>query len=519
MTNRGRGRGRGRGSKGRGNELGGPRSNLVLNDELDDHTNIDPENMQTPSSVKPLAALLPESNKSTQNDLELQYEEGSTNSGYDSPYSAEPKKRRRSSRPNRSTSRGNNVPNDPSERIWIQPEGNGFDNIDVARKITLALKAYIGPWHTWRKVPEQVKENIFGRFKEYYQWLPEHEPAIKKSWSRMSGKNLSNMFNDAREAAMKAAKSEDPLKMKGNGPKWLSASDWDKLVDEVFATDEWKKRSESARSNRLTEKNGCITKHTGGSIPIREHEKRMKRVLGEENVSEIDVFVRTHKIQRGKGESVDNRSKSVVRDACEDTRSERNDNNDPIDEPEFDHSSWMEAIGVGSSSKSYADGFAPSQHTNEVLNILKKKNEALMASHSNEVLRNGFGHNQRANEVPTMSHANEVLRNGLGQNERANDVPRAEKSFPTELLAGVSSSIKQLECRMDGMEKKLSKFIEQANKRETILLDALVKRDREIFTILHQLQAARAPSAFEEIANKLARDIALDNLAAPNPQI
>ena len=44
-----------------------------------------------------------------------------------------------------------------------------------------------------------------------------------------------NIFNDAREIAMKAANDwNDPLKMKGNGPKWLNPDDWNKLVDEVL---------------------------------------------------------------------------------------------------------------------------------------------------------------------------------------------------------------------------------------------------------------------------------------------
>ena len=84
------------------------------------------------------------------------------------------------------------------------------------------------------------------------------------------------MFNDAREIAMKAANDwNDPLKMNDNGPKWLNPDNWNKLVDEVFAIEDWRKKRESARKNRMTEKDGSITKHTGGSIPFREHEKRM----------------------------------------------------------------------------------------------------------------------------------------------------------------------------------------------------------------------------------------------------
>ena len=40
-----------------------------------------------------------------------------------------------------------------------------FNNINVTRKITHILKGYLGSWHTWKKVPTHVKDNMFGKLK------------------------------------------------------------------------------------------------------------------------------------------------------------------------------------------------------------------------------------------------------------------------------------------------------------------------------------------------------------------
>lgn len=50
---------------------------------------------------------------------------------------------------------------------------------------------------------------------------------------------------------------------------------WDRLIHNVLNTEAWKNLSRKAKQNRITDKDGSITKHTSGSIPFLLHMERM----------------------------------------------------------------------------------------------------------------------------------------------------------------------------------------------------------------------------------------------------
>ncbi|KAL0405698.1 UNVERIFIED_CONTAM: hypothetical protein Slati_3883700 [Sesamum latifolium] len=105
-----------------------------------------------------------------------------------------------------------------------------------------------------------------------------------------------------------------------------------------------------ARKNRLTEKDGSITKHTGGSIPVGAHRQKMEKVLGRE-VTDLELFQRCHRKNKGSGEFIDNKSKRISEEylakmGCTDVSSQSS----------FDLSTWYDVIGGPSKGRLYGFG-------------------------------------------------------------------------------------------------------------------------------------------------------------------
>ena len=60
-----------------------------------------------------------------------------------------------------------------------------------------------------------------------------------------------------------------------NKSKWISVQIWDQLIENEWGTERWEAKSKKGKQNRLTEKEGTITKHTSGSVSFPVHEYRM----------------------------------------------------------------------------------------------------------------------------------------------------------------------------------------------------------------------------------------------------
>ena len=64
------------------------------------------------------------------------------------------------------------------------------------------------------------------------------------------------MLNQVRKDVLKkAGDEEDILEAKDHGPIWIALDVWNKLVD-IWNSPKWKDKSEAARKNRVTEKDG-----------------------------------------------------------------------------------------------------------------------------------------------------------------------------------------------------------------------------------------------------------------------
>ncbi|GJX96834.1 transposase, Ptta/En/Spm [Tanacetum coccineum] len=68
------------------------------------------------------------------------------------------------------------------------------------------------------------------------------------------------------------------LSVKPYTPSWIDQAHWDNMIDRLWNTSRWKKKSNVARQNRLTEVNGEVSKHTAGSKTILQHKFQMNVV-------------------------------------------------------------------------------------------------------------------------------------------------------------------------------------------------------------------------------------------------
>lgn len=83
------------------------------------------------------------------------------------------------------------------------------------------------------------------------------------------------MLGESREKAMKTSGHKDLSQCVEHGPVWMPREAWRSLGLNNWSGDKWNKRSQTNRHNRLSEKDGGVAKHTGGSIPLAAHFKKM----------------------------------------------------------------------------------------------------------------------------------------------------------------------------------------------------------------------------------------------------
>ncbi|KAL0440743.1 UNVERIFIED_CONTAM: hypothetical protein Sradi_0013200 [Sesamum radiatum] len=150
---------------------------------------------------------------------------------------------------------------------------------------------------------------------------------MRKVWNENASARFREMIYKAKRKALENASKElgiEPsvLDMIGRGPDWMHTHIWDELVEKHWSGENCKEKCKIAQKNRMTEKDGSITKHTGGSIPQGAHKLRMEKDLGRE-VGELELFHRTHRRNKGIGEFVDNKSKKV--NALEESRKREED--------------------------------------------------------------------------------------------------------------------------------------------------------------------------------------------------
>lgn len=120
-----------------------------------------------------------------------------------------------------------------------------------------------------------------------YVWPEETDVLARKVWEDCMKKRFPDIMRRAREASLKLAKAAnvnaslegDLNLLKDYRPNWIKKEYWEKMINEVWTTSKWKRLSQSGKNNINKLEDGYVSKHTGGSISIRQHKKRMVRCL------------------------------------------------------------------------------------------------------------------------------------------------------------------------------------------------------------------------------------------------
>ncbi|KAL2249871.1 UNVERIFIED_CONTAM: hypothetical protein Sindi_2460800, partial [Sesamum indicum] len=212
----------------------------------------------------------------------------------------------------------------------------------------------------------KIPENPNQRLKMRYRWDDLMDMQMRKVWNENASSRFREMIYRAKRNALENASEElgrEPrtLDMIGRGPDWMHTHIWDELVEKHWSGENYKGKCKIAQKNRMTEKAGCITKHTSGSISQGAHRMRMEKELGRE-VSELELFHRTHRRNQGIGDFVDNKSKKVN----EDYIAKIGGSNEST-EHSFDMQSWSDVTGGPSKGRIY--GFGRSQSSDRFSRI------------------------------------------------------------------------------------------------------------------------------------------------------
>ncbi|KAJ1267788.1 hypothetical protein BS78_07G085100 [Paspalum vaginatum] len=202
----------------------------------------------------------------------------------------------------------------------------------------------------WHQYHSDTRAIILDEFLQRYKWAPGQEAVCLKLFDRKIARQLTAILCDEKrrarvelassrkvKEALDAARSkqtnlddedaggdlkqqgrdpasvgradDDPLLWKPFPPEWMQPKWWG-LLCEHWASEEALQVSAQKRRNRYT--GGCSAQHTGGSRSIAMHRKLMTIENGGKQVSDIEVFNRTHKRDGGKGGFVSEKAKETV---------------------------------------------------------------------------------------------------------------------------------------------------------------------------------------------------------------
>ncbi|KAG8657488.1 hypothetical protein MANES_03G071216v8 [Manihot esculenta] len=131
---------------------------------------------------------------------------------------------------------------------------------------------------TWSEIPLKTKDELFRIFWSRYVWDDSEEDMVRIAWKKVGKERLRDILNRVRSELLRKHKKTDVAYLYNLGLDWMKAEIWNELVA-YWSTPEWRKKSEAGKANRNVEKDGTITKHSGGSIKLEVHENRLGAYL------------------------------------------------------------------------------------------------------------------------------------------------------------------------------------------------------------------------------------------------
>ncbi|KAH0655751.1 hypothetical protein KY285_030633 [Solanum tuberosum] len=133
----------------------------------------------------------------------------------------------------------------------------------------------------WKSVSNDVKDGYFGEFKKKFYWdVSISESEVKRHWLVKAAIKYRNFIS----------------KIKGGGvrPGFVPEHVWERWT-QLWGSNESKKKSETNAKNHRGGREAAAGTHTGGSISIGEHRKKLAIEKGRDPTpSELHLHVHTH---------------------------------------------------------------------------------------------------------------------------------------------------------------------------------------------------------------------------------
>ncbi|XP_048637518.1 uncharacterized protein LOC106454035 [Brassica napus] len=159
---------------------------------------------------------------------------------------------------------------------------------------------YMGPWKSWRTVPDERRESWWQTFVQNFYWDPEFNDLVYGLWKKETWTTIGERISKKKRQHKK--------------PKYINEADWTLLL-EYWATEAAKKKSKKAAKSRKSDPvgKGCH-KHNAGPRSFARIEYNMMVASGtNERPSFTDLVRATH--TRPDGTFVDYRAEELVTQA------------------------------------------------------------------------------------------------------------------------------------------------------------------------------------------------------------
>ncbi|KAJ6968039.1 hypothetical protein NC653_036087 [Populus alba x Populus x berolinensis] len=169
------------------------------------------------------------------------------------------------------------------------------------------------------------------------------ESIVRNIWEDKARIALNQQLTRARKNAMAKENTTNIIDCLDKGPTWINNDDWNQMIKDVWSTPEFQRRSESARRNRLSQTDGKISTHSGGTVSFASYRANMQEEAGGKEPPWDDVFSALHQSTKQSGSFVDNKSKKVVENYKMEMISKYG--TDRENHPSFDGAAWCAASG------------------------------------------------------------------------------------------------------------------------------------------------------------------------------
>ncbi|KAL0678556.1 hypothetical protein Bca4012_006537 [Brassica carinata] len=138
---------------------------------------------------------------------------------------------------------------------------------------------YMGPWKSWRSVPDERRDSWWQTFVQNFYWEQQFNDLVYALWKKETWTSIGERISTK--------------KRKNKQPKYINENDWTTLM-EYWATEPAKKKSKDAAKSRKSDPLGKgVYKHNAGPVGFARIEYNMTVETGE-LPSYTDLVRRTH---------------------------------------------------------------------------------------------------------------------------------------------------------------------------------------------------------------------------------